>query len=867
MPEASELTNGLQIVTDAVGDGGVILNQNFTLTDAHIGNSSNPHSVTALQAGAIANGGTVVSIATGALASRPAAGTQGKLYLSTDEYFIDYDDGTSWVRLGAGDPIFALIDDTTPQLGGDLDLNEFSIGGVTEAELVNVTGLTSNAQTQLDAKLENVEEDITPQLGGNLDVNGYSIVSAGSADIVVTPDGTGNVEVHKGLIVQNNSTSTGYFYCNPISNAQVVLSFTTVSGESLMTLDPLPADGTSSATFRFFRSTNTTGAVSFSVFKGNGTATANHTLSGNQGSYLCADRKQLTIGAISGASLGEVFFASGVELNMNSNKITSLADGSASGDAVNFSQLTAATHAGFIDVTTYGATGDGVTNDTADVASAIAALPSSGGQLYFPAGTYLLDQITFTSLTHLRVTGAKGARLELNDDANDRLMYFDSCRYVEIDHLQFEGVEDSDATYNATNPHRIIEINAGGYFDIHTNYFEKFTSQAMYIHDLDGGTTTEGVRIHDNIFENAPYDDTVALNYAIWLQVDGEYSSIYNNQFRDIAAAIRCSNGGANVTILNNIILDCIGGASTNRTDRAVIFCDATGANYGKVLIQGNLINHNETRQYAIICTGGTVNSYHFVNNKILLNGNASQSVMIRLNACDEAVFIGNQIRSGYTVSPLIYLNSSNHVKFIGNDFVGGSYAVQASAVNTPCVWLGNTQNAATAKTLNLALGDGTNLRRIALLQPNDAVNLIGATLTTRNNVPILSIPDTSSTIQASWLFKLPQHYSQQGLVFKIRWTSATGAAGNVLWYHAGDILANIDSVSVSTLISGVSTAPGTNGGIVEETYSVTAAATLGTPVVGDLFLYTIRRNSGQAPDTLNEAAQIESIEILDYGY
>jgi len=42
-------------------------------------------------------------------------------------------------------------------------------------------------------ELENVVEDTTPQLGGNLDVNGNSIVSASGGDITIDPDGTGAI--------------------------------------------------------------------------------------------------------------------------------------------------------------------------------------------------------------------------------------------------------------------------------------------------------------------------------------------------------------------------------------------------------------------------------------------------------------------------------------------------------------------------------------------------------------------------------------------------------------------------------------------------------------------------------------------------
>ena len=50
----------------------------------------------------------------------------------------------------------------------------------------NITNLNN-------AKIENLVEDTTPQLGGNLDVNGQSIVSTSKGNIVIEPNGTGDV--------------------------------------------------------------------------------------------------------------------------------------------------------------------------------------------------------------------------------------------------------------------------------------------------------------------------------------------------------------------------------------------------------------------------------------------------------------------------------------------------------------------------------------------------------------------------------------------------------------------------------------------------------------------------------------------------
>jgi hypothetical protein len=59
----------------------------------------------------------------------------------------------------------------------------------------------STAWTSLDyisgtGALTEVSSDTTPQLGGDLDVNGNSIVSASNGDIAITPNGTGSIILH-----------------------------------------------------------------------------------------------------------------------------------------------------------------------------------------------------------------------------------------------------------------------------------------------------------------------------------------------------------------------------------------------------------------------------------------------------------------------------------------------------------------------------------------------------------------------------------------------------------------------------------------------------------------------------------------------
>lgn len=125
----------------------------------------------------------------------------------------------------AGGGMANVVEDTTPQLGGDLDRNGNTITGytssralvtggtggiqvsaVTDTEIGYLDGVTSAIQTQLNGKtstghahtesditdlgsyIENVVEDTTPQLGGDLDLNQKYV----EFDPTPTSDHTGN---------------------------------------------------------------------------------------------------------------------------------------------------------------------------------------------------------------------------------------------------------------------------------------------------------------------------------------------------------------------------------------------------------------------------------------------------------------------------------------------------------------------------------------------------------------------------------------------------------------------------------------------------------------------------------------------------
>jgi len=83
--------------------------------------------------------------------------------------------------------------------------------------------------------IANVVEDATPELGGNLDTNGNSIISTGGANIVITPDGAGRVQIDgnnfpdnqgaNGQVIQGNGSGNLIF-----ANAVMDSDFTATEG-------------------------------------------------------------------------------------------------------------------------------------------------------------------------------------------------------------------------------------------------------------------------------------------------------------------------------------------------------------------------------------------------------------------------------------------------------------------------------------------------------------------------------------------------------------------------------------------------------------------------------------------------------------
>lgn len=153
------------------------------------------------------------------------------------------------------DKIEDIVEDTTPQLGGNLDVNGNSIvsasngniaitpngtGSIvldglswpqadgTANQVIKTDGAGNLSFTTVTSGISDVVADTTPQLGGNLDVNGKSIVSVSNGDIILEPNGTGDVWLRSDSVLVGDDNASAFI--TTIGTGSLTLS--TNSGSS-----------------------------------------------------------------------------------------------------------------------------------------------------------------------------------------------------------------------------------------------------------------------------------------------------------------------------------------------------------------------------------------------------------------------------------------------------------------------------------------------------------------------------------------------------------------------------------------------------------------------------------------------------------
>ena len=341
----------------------------------------------------------------------------------------------------------------------------------------------------------------------------------------------------------------------------------------------------------------------------------------------------------------------------------------------------------------YGLKGDGVTDDSIKFSEMINQI--SRGIIYFPKGTYIIENITITNKKDL-IFISGGATITNKTNTTAYIWYFDNVADIYITYFKFQFVVNP-STYSSTNGlmikterYKNVIIDKCVFRDIacHAIYADK----ALDDGGVASGTTSANITISKCTFRNQTALNNPTKQSAIYLGADGEYAKIIFSEFRKCQTVVQ-GFGGANTLFEGNTVMSC---QAPFANDSALIYFaspSTSGVNSAKVIITNNEINHNTSGIDLIRCVGNDSRNerrFTITNNHMLVNGTSANCRGVVLVNADYSIVTGNYIATNSTSNSsqsCVLLDSCDYVTVDNNTF---QYSHGISLNNGSKVIMGN---------------------------------------------------------------------------------------------------------------------------------------------------------------------------------
>jgi len=310
-------------------------------------------------------------------------------------------------------------------------------------------------------------------------------------------------------------------------------------------------------------------------------------------------------------------------------------------------------HSGSVNVKQFGATGDGVTDDTVAIQAAVDSL-SSGGGLYFPNGVYGVSN-TLHIDQPISILGESAGFEQIFQDAG----------------TLFKGavIELITGSFTTTSNKPIVNFTYNGAGS------EQRVNASMKNIVIHGNRGTTQSPVHANALANNTYGHGIRISGARYITLENVYT------LRCAEDGIRVQSGGTGAVSSNNIvILNC---ASLGNADDGLDFAGGDsfviGGQFGYnggdgVACDGGLTLTNprcwDNFTYGCRVTGddvsGSLVTYDNQRSGLLLSGNLRR-INLSVQAQDNGKDTGqtNDTRSGVLVSGVstgcnLIINSEN---------------------------------------------------------------------------------------------------------------------------------------------------------------------------------------------------------------
>ena len=313
-----------------------------------------------------------------------------------------------------------------------------------------------------------------------------------------------------------------------------------------------------------------------------------------------------------------------------------------------------------LNVKDYGATGDGVTDDTFAIKYTF-LVAESNETVLFPAGTYLIKTedksgIRVISQRNLIVRGEGGATLKrhpLSSDGQKWMTWID-CNNITIHDLEFDINGNTRSGGMSFYACKNVQIERNKFYD--SNHEPNHTADRYAIGVLPDATygSSEFISIVDNYFEKVQVE-CVASNVI--------FSGNFCNapEVRGFAMATVLDDLSlSEITITNNIILDPADNAFTFGVDPT----NRKGCKFENIIISNNII----------ICTGAAS-----AGQLIIMAGSATENTFKNVQITD------NIITDYYGVTAIEVRSTNPGLRFDNFKISGNVYeASTVSAVSYP---------------------------------------------------------------------------------------------------------------------------------------------------------------------------------------
>ncbi len=201
-----------------------------------------------------------------------------------------------------------------------------------------------------------------------------------------------------------------------------------------------------------------------------------------------------------------------------------------------------------VNVKNFGATGNGLTNDSSAINSAIAALPAANGCLLFPPGNYLASGFSISGKTNLLILG-EGATITQSTPANNLFVVDNTCSKVTFRGLFLDG----SATARLNGIH--IRLAAPD-STVENCIFRKSSDFGLFI--TDDINTVTNVKVINCLFRDTLGDGVHLGNVngfvvadCIFYKTGDDSIAPLAGPFAGAGGAFLCQNG----VISNNVII------------------------------------------------------------------------------------------------------------------------------------------------------------------------------------------------------------------------------------------------------------------------------------------------------------------------